>query len=72
MSKYQNAVAIGLRDKETNKAVALFPKKAEGSDAEIKEKVEFWFYQQSCAAEEELKKLYVDVLTAQEAESLKK
>jgi hypothetical protein len=72
MSKYQNAVAIGLRDKETGKPVAVFPKKAEGSDTEIEEKVKFWFYQQNCAAEEELKNLYVDALTAQETETLKK
>ena len=70
MSKYQNALNIGLREKATGKPVALFPKKAEGTDAEIEEKVIFWFYQQSCSAEEELKNLVVDVLTAQEAESL--
>lgn len=72
MRKYQNALNIGLREKETGKPVALFPKKAEGTDAEIEEKVKFWFYQQSCSAEEELKNLVVDVLTTQEAESLKK
>lgn len=72
MRKYQNALNIGLREKETGKPVALFPNKAEGTDAEIEEKVKFWFYQQSCSAEEELKNLVVDVLTTQEAESLKK
>jgi len=72
MSKYQGAVTIGLREKLTGKAIVVFPKRAEGTDAEIEEKVKFWFYQQSCSAEEELKKLYVDVLTAQEVESLKK
>lgn len=72
MSKYQNALNIGLREKETGKPVALFPKKAEGTDAEIEEIVKFWFYQQSCSAEEELKNLLVDILTVQEAESLKK
>jgi hypothetical protein len=72
MSKYQNAINIGLREKETGKPVVVFPKKADGTDAEIEEKVKFWFYQQSCSAEEELKNLYVDVLTAQEVEALKK
>ena len=72
MNKYQNAENIGLREKGTGKAVAVFPKKAEGTDAEIEEKVRFWFYQQSCSAEEELKNMVVDILTAQEAESLKK
>jgi len=32
----------------------------------------FWFYQQGCPAEEDLKNLVVDTLTAQEAGSLKK
>lgn len=72
MGKYQNALNIGLRDKGTGKPVAVFPKKAEGTDAEVEEQVRFWYYQQSCEAEEELRQLTVDVLSAQEAESLKK
>ena len=72
MSKYKNALVVGLREIETGKPVAVYPKKTEGTDAEIEEKVKFWYYQQSCEAEEELKQLSVDVLTEQDAEALKK
>ncbi len=71
MSKYQNAEKIGLRDKKTNEVVAVYPKRIEGTDAEIEDNVKFWFYQQSCSAEEVLKNLYVDVITLDEAEAHK-
>lgn len=72
MSKYENALNIGLREKGSGNPVVIFPKKIIGTDAEIEEKVKFWFYQQDCSAEEKLKNLYVDILTAQDVESLKK
>jgi len=71
MNKYQNAEKIGLRDKQTNEVVAVYPKRIEGTDAEIEDNVKFWFCQQSCSAEEVLKNLYVDVLTLDEAEAHK-
>lgn len=71
MSKYQNAANIGLRERGTGKPMALFPKKANGTDEEVEEQVKFWYYQQDCSAEENLKNLYVDLLSAEEAESLK-
>lgn len=68
MSKFQDAKKIGLRNKQTNELVSVYPKRIEGTDAQIEENVKFWFYQQSCSAEEELKNLYVDVLTPAEIE----
>jgi len=55
-----------LRDKDTNKLVAVYPYSIEGSFHEVEEKVRFWFYQQSCSAENELKNYYVDTLTENE------
>ncbi|KNY26085.1 hypothetical protein [Pseudobacteroides cellulosolvens] len=66
MSKFNNAEKVGLRDKETKKIVAVYPHKAEGSDSEIEEKVKFWFYQQSCSAEDQLRDLFVDVVNNEE------
>lgn len=66
MSKLNNAKKVGLRDKETKKIVAVYPYKAEGSDSEIEEKVKFWFYQQSCSAEDQLRDLFVDVVNNEE------
>ena len=37
MNKYQNAEKIGLRDKQTNEVVAVYPKRIEGTDAEIED-----------------------------------
>ncbi len=69
MGKFENASAIGLRNKETDKLIAVYPFKAEGSNEEITKKVTDWYYMQDCSAEEELKNAYVDVLTEAEAKS---
>lgn len=57
---------VGLRDRSTDKLVAVYPNTATGDDNEIKDKVSFWFYQQSCSSEETLKNCYVDALTEKE------
>ncbi|WP_312431987.1 hypothetical protein [Lacrimispora sp.] len=71
MGKFESASTIGLRNKETNKLIAVYPFKAEGSDEEITKKVRDWYYMQNCSAEEELRKAYVDILTDAEAKSIK-
>jgi len=37
MGNFESAEKLGLREKETNKVLAVYPYKAEGSDAEINE-----------------------------------
>lgn len=66
MSKFANAEKVGLRDKETNKIVEVYPEKATGSDEEITKTVKDWYYSRSCGAEDRLLSLYVDVLTESE------
>ncbi|TGE38964.1 hypothetical protein E4K67_05695 [Desulfosporosinus fructosivorans] len=72
MGEFENAGKLGLRDKETNKVLAVYPYKAEGTDAEINKIVRDWYYQQNCAAEDQLLTAYVDILTEQEIVSRKK
>lgn len=64
--KNYNGKIVGLRDRGTDRLVAVYPHVAEGNDKEIEDKVSFWFYQQSCSAEETLRHCYVDVLTEKE------
>lgn len=71
MGKLENAEMIGIRDKKTNKLIAVYPFKAEGNDAEITKKVTDWYYMQHCSAEDELRTSYVDVLTEEEIKSAK-
>ncbi len=66
MGKFDGAVKIGLRNKESEKLIAVYPFKPEGNDAEVAKTVRDWYYQQDCHAEEELKNAYVDVLTEDE------
>lgn len=69
MGKFENAEKIGLRNKETNKLLAIYPNKAEGSDEEITKKVKDWYYMQDCSAEEELRTAFVDIVTPEEIKS---
>lgn len=71
MSKFEGAEKIGLRNKETEKLVAVYPYKPVGTDAEISKAVMDWYYKQNCSAEEELRNAYVDLLTENEIKSSK-
>lgn len=70
MGKFERFEKVGLRDRETKALIAVYPKKPEGTDREIEEDVKYWYYQQSCSAEEELKGLFVDHLTEHELKSI--
>lgn len=69
MSRFSDAEKVGLRDKETNRLIAVYPYKIEGSDKEIEDKVKFWFYQSSCSAEDQLRNSFVDVVAPDETKS---
>jgi len=71
MDKFESAEKLGLRDKETNKLLAVYPYKAEGTDVKINKIIRDWYYQQSCAAEDQLLTAYVDILTEHEIKSRK-
>lgn len=70
MGKFEDAKKIGIRNKETQKLIAVYPHKATGTDEEITKAVKDWYYAQNCSAEEELKSAYVDELTDNELKSL--
>jgi hypothetical protein len=69
MSRFKGSARVGLRDKDTRKLIAVYPHAVKGTDSEIEDKVKFWFYQQSCGAEDELRNYFVDALTEQEFKS---
>lgn len=69
MRRLEDAKVIGIRLKETNKIIAIYPEKVKGSDEEIERTVKDWYYQQHCGAEDELLLSFVDVLTEEEIKS---
>jgi hypothetical protein len=71
MQKFEDAKKVGLRDRETKKIIAVYPHKPEGTDEEIEKAVKDWHYQKYCAAEEELRNAYVDVLTEDELKTVR-
>ena len=66
MNKFNGVEKLGIRNKETGKLIAVYPKKVEGTDEEISKTVKDWYYRQHCSAEDELLNSYVDLLTENE------
>lgn len=62
MDNLKNAKKIGLRNKKSNKLVAVYPHEVTGTDDEIIKTVKDWYYQTSCGAEDQLLDLIVDEL----------
>ena len=62
MNNKQNKKAV-LKDIVTDKTVAVYPYNIEGSQEEIEKKVFDWYYAQGCSNEEQLPKLFVDILS---------
>jgi len=53
---------VGLREKDTDKIIAVYPEVVNGTDQEINKTVRDWFYKQACANEDILRTAYVDVI----------
>lgn len=68
MNNLENKI-VGLRSKESNKLISVYPDKLKGSDEEIEKTVKDWHYKQSCEAEDDLASSFVDALTDEEIKS---
>jgi len=71
MGNLENAKKVGLRNKKTDKIIAVYPNEVSGTDEEISKIVKDWYYMQNCSAEEKLTLSYVDSLTDEEIKSHK-
>ena len=72
MSRFNNPVHVGLRDRVTMDLVAVYPETVVGSDEEVYKKAESWFNQQGYSLESKNRNYFVDTLTDSEFESTKK
>ncbi len=59
-------IHVGLKDKLTNKLIAVYPNPVEGTQQEIEKKVFDWYYAQGCSNENDLPRLFVSVLSEEE------
>ncbi len=63
MRRLEGVPRIGLKDKDTKKVIAVYPKKAEGTDDQIEKSVKDWYYTTSCSAEDILANSFVDKIS---------
>lgn len=59
-------IHVCLKDKLTNKLIAVYPNPVEGTQQEIEKKVFDWYYAQGCSNENDLPRLFVSVLSEEE------
>ncbi|NLK72652.1 MAG: hypothetical protein GX285_06520 [Clostridiales bacterium] len=69
--KFEAAGRAGVRDKENDKLVAVYPYKVWGTDQEIKKKVKDWFYERNSDKCIDVENYYVDVLNPVELKNAK-
>jgi hypothetical protein len=58
--------AVGLRDKETHKIIAVYPDKVNDLSGETQKRVKDWYYVQGCINEDILRHSYVDLIRENE------
>jgi hypothetical protein len=68
---FKGTAYVGLRENGTDRLIAAYPHEVDEKDEDIEGKVKFWFYQQSCSAEDELRNYYVDLLSENEFRAMK-
>jgi hypothetical protein len=64
--KLESVGRVGIRNKETNEIIGIYPYKVEGSDEEIENKVKSWFYPNTGEAEKHFGNCFVDTLSYKE------
>ncbi len=64
--KLESVGRVGIRNKETNEIVSVYPYKVEGSDQEIEDKVKSWFYPNASENEKHFTDCFVDSLSYKE------
>lgn len=69
MNKFEGAKKVGLRSKTSGKLIAVYPHNIKETEEDTVKAVRDWYYQTSCAAEDELLSAYVDSLTEDEIKS---
>lgn len=62
----ENGISVGIRDKETDELVAVYPEAVQKVNSDVKKKVLDWYYMQDCSTSENIEKYYVDALTEKE------
>lgn len=66
MKETVSKAIVGLRVRDTNEIVAVYPEPVDGLTHEVEKKVKDWYYVQGCANGELLRHCYVDILRENE------
>ena len=70
MQKFTGNIRLGIKDKETDKLIAIYPQPVQNSNNDIKHKVLDWYYKQDCSTSENIENCYVDTITEKEFKSI--
>ena len=70
MNKFTQNIKLGIKDKESDKLIAIYPHPVENSSNETRHKVLDWYYKQDCSTSENIENYYVDTITETEFKSI--
>lgn len=66
LGKLESHGRVGIRNKKTNKIIAVYPYRVTGTDHEVEEKVKSWFFPNADETEKNFANSYVDLLSYKE------
>ena len=72
MGKFDGVQYLGIREKDTDKLVAVYMGELSGDDKAKEKKVIDWYYMKDCSTSEHIDDYYVDTLTEREMKSIPK
>lgn len=70
MDKNNDMISVGIRDKVTDKLIAVYPEVVQDLSRDVKKKVLDWYYKQNCDTSESIDRYYVGTLTETEFKSI--
>lgn len=71
MARLHGIVNVGIREKKTEKLLALYPQELDADKINAEKMVLDWYYKQDCNTSENIENVYVDLLTERELKELK-
>lgn len=71
MTTFHGKVYLGIRDKETEKLVAIYPESIDADSVNAEKKVLDWYYKQDCHTSENIENVYVDYLSEREFKEIR-
>lgn len=66
MTKFHGIVNLGIRDKDTEELLVVYPQKLDADKTDAEKVILDWYYKQDCGTSENIENVFVDLVTEKE------